>query len=333
MLPDAEQEMVLALEFHTALASIFNCSRIWRQETTPGVDFAPLPTPPARRNRRAGMQAVRLERVFSKRSETFMDLGINGKVAIITGGSEGIGFAAASRLSNEGAQVVLVSRTQADLDARAASLSKASGNEVMGIACDMRNEDEVEAMVKAVVARFGGIDILINNAGTSMATKFASMTNDMVDEDFGLKVKGAIFAVRHAYPYLQQGGGVICNTTTPGGKAARGGSQPTSMSRAAGMSLTKAWAHEFAADGIRVNTVCVGMFKSRQHQRRFESRHANDGNYSIDDHWDSLCTNVPLGRVGEAEEAGDVIAFLCSARASYVTGTAINVDGGASPVV
>jgi NAD(P)-dependent dehydrogenase (short-subunit alcohol dehydrogenase family) len=262
-----------------------------------------------------------------------MDLGVDGKVAIITGGSEGIGLAAATRLSNEGAHVVLVARTQADLDERTSSLSKASSNEVLGIACDMRNEDEVEALINAVVTRFDRIDILVNNAGTSMATKFANMTNDMVDEDFGLKVKGAIFAVRHAYPHLKQGGGVICNTTTPGGKAARGGSQPTSMSRAAGISLTKAWAHEFAADGIRVNTVCVGMFKSRQHLRRFESRHAEDGSYSIDDHWASLSANVPLGRVGEAEEAGDVIAFLCSSRASYVTGTAINVDGGASPVV
>ena len=262
-----------------------------------------------------------------------MDLKLKDKVAIITGGSEGIGLAAATRLSNEGAHVVLVARTQADLDERTSSLSKASSNEVLGIACDMRNEDEVEAMINAVVTRFDRIDILVNNAGTSMATKFASMTNEMVDEDFGLKVKGAIFSVRHAYPHLKKVGGVICNTTTPGGKAARGGSQPTSMSRAAGISLTKAWAHEFAADGIRVNTVCVGMFKSRQHLRRFETRHAEDGSYSIDDHWASLSANVPLGRVGEAEEAGDVIAFLCSSRASYVTGTAINVDGGASPVV
>lgn len=262
-----------------------------------------------------------------------MDLGVTGKVAIITGGSEGIGLAAATRLSQEGARVALVARTQADLDARVSALTADTGHEVAGMACDMRDEDAVAGMVKQVVERFGGIDILINNAGTSMATTFADMTNEMVDEDFGLKVKGAIYAVRHAYPHLKQGGGVICNTTTPGGKAARGGSQPTSMSRAAGISLTKAWAHEFAADGIRVNTVCVGMFKSRQHRRRWEARKAEDPGYTIEQHWAGLAANVPLGRVGEAEEAGDVIAFLCSARAAFVTGTAINVDGGASPVI
>lgn len=262
-----------------------------------------------------------------------MELGVEGKVAIITGGSEGIGRAAALRLSNEGAKVAIIARTQVDLDRAAAEISTASGNEVIGIAADMRDEDAVRTMVEAVVQRFGGIDILVNNAGTAIAGKFADMTNEILDEDFGLKVKGAVFATRYAYPYLKDGGGVICNTTTPGGKAARGGSQPTSMSRAAGISLTKAWAHEFAADGIRVNTICVGLFKSRQHRRRWESKNVDDRNYTLDDHWADLGAAVPLGRVGETEEAGDVIAFLCSARASYVTGTAINVDGGSSPVV
>jgi 3-oxoacyl-[acyl-carrier protein] reductase len=262
-----------------------------------------------------------------------MELGLEGKVAIITGGSEGIGRAAALRLSNEGARVAIVARTQEDLDRTAAEISAASGHEVIGIAADMRDEDAVRAMVDAVVQRFGGVDILVNNAGTSIAGKFADMTNELLDEDFGLKVKGAVFATRHAYPYLKIGGGAICNTTTPGGKAARGGSQPTSMSRAAGISLTKAWAHEFAVDGIRVNTVCVGMFKSRQHHRKWAAKHNEDANYTLDDYWAGLSSAIPLGRVGETEEAGDVIAFLCSARASYVTGTAINIDGGASPVV
>ena len=120
------------------------------------------------------------------------------------------------------------------------------------------------------------------------------MTNELLDEDFTLKVKGAVYATRHAYPYLKQGGGAICNTTTPGGKAARGGSQPTSMSRAAGISLTKTWAHEFAQDGIRVNTVCVGLFKSRQHRRRWESKHDTQSDYTLDNHWTSLGAGVPL---------------------------------------
>ena len=262
-----------------------------------------------------------------------MDLGLTGKVAIITGGTEGIGRAAAERLSTEGAKVAIVARTESDLERVAGEISAQTGHEVIGVAADMRNEQAVRDMVETVVAKFGGVDILVNNAGTAIAEKFENMTNELLDEDFTLKVKGAVYATRHAYPYLKQGGGAICNTTTPGGKAARGGSQPTSMSRAAGISLTKAWAHEFAADGIRVNTVCVGLFKSRQHRRRWESKNDKQPDYTLDNHWTALGAGVPLGRVGEASEAGDVIAFLCSERASYVTGTAINVDGGSSPVI
>ncbi|MBT6274486.1 MAG: SDR family oxidoreductase [Chromatiales bacterium] len=262
-----------------------------------------------------------------------MDIGVTGKVAIVTGGSEGIGRAAATRLAQEGAKVAIVARTQADLDAAAAAISGSSGSDVIGIACDIRDEDSVQAMVAKVVERFGGVDILINNAGTSSAGRFEDMTNEQVEEDFTVKVKGAIYCTRHALPHLKQGGGAICNTTTPGGKAARGGSQPTSMSRAAGISLTKAWSMEFAEYGIRVNTVCVGLLKSRQHLRRVEGIQAKDPSYTVDTHWESMGKGVPLGRVGEAQEAGDVIAFLCSASASYVTGTAVNVDGGTSPVV
>ncbi|MEM7255557.1 MAG: SDR family NAD(P)-dependent oxidoreductase, partial [Pseudomonadota bacterium] len=175
-----------------------------------------------------------------------MELGVKGKVAIITGGSEGIGRAAAVRLASEGAKVALVARTQADLDRTAAEIASNTGGEVIGISTDVRDEESVKAMVQQVVDTFGGVDILVNNAGTSSAAKFEDMSNDQIDEDFTLKVKGAIFCTRHTLPHLKATKGVICNTTTPGGKAPRPGSQPTAMSRAAGISLTKAWSQEFA---------------------------------------------------------------------------------------
>ncbi len=262
-----------------------------------------------------------------------MDLGVEGKVAVITGGSNGIGRAAAERLSIEGALVAIVSRTQSDLDRVAEEISNASGHEVVGIAADVRDEESVRAMIESVVSRWGGIDILVNNAGTSSASRFEKMTNDQIEEDFTLKVMGAIYCVRHALPHLRTRKGAICNTTTPGGKAPGAGSQPTALSRASGISLTKTWSKEFAADGIRVNTVCVGLLKSRQHLLRWEKANEKDADYSLDDHYENMGKSVPLGRVGEAAEAGDIIAFLCSARASYVTGSAINVDGGVSPVV
>jgi 3-oxoacyl-[acyl-carrier protein] reductase len=262
-----------------------------------------------------------------------MDLGVTGKVAIITGGSDGIGRAAAERLSKEGALVALVSRTQSDLDRVAAEISAATGNAVIGIATDVRNEASVEAMVNAVVGRWNRIDILVNNAGTSSAARFENMTNAMVEDDFALKVMGAIYCTRHALPQLKKTSGVICNTTTPGGKAPGAGSQPTALSRSAGISLTKTWSKEFAEFGIRVNTVCVGLLKSRQHKLRWQKANEKNPELSLDDQYGAMGRGVPLGRVGEAAEAGDVIAFLCSERASYVTGTAINVDGGVAPVV
>jgi NAD(P)-dependent dehydrogenase (short-subunit alcohol dehydrogenase family) len=262
-----------------------------------------------------------------------MDLGVKGKVAIVTGGSEGIGRAAAERLALEGARVALVARTQTDLDRVAAEIARGSGSEVIGVAADVRDESSVRAMVQRVVDRWGRIDILVNNAGTSSASKFDDLTDEQLYDDFHLKVMGAIYCTRHALPHLKATRGVICNTTTPGGKAPGPASQPTALSRAAGISLTKTWSKEFAADGVRVNTVCVGLLKSRQHRERWARARDRDPGYSLEAHYERMGRTVPLGRVGEAREAGDVIAFLCSGVASYVTGTAINVDGGVSPVV
>ena len=153
-------------------------------------------------------------------------------------------------------------------------------------------------------------------------------------EDFSLKVFGAIYTVRAGMPHLKKSGaGSIINITTPGGKAPGPGSQPTSLSRSAGISLTKTWSKEFATDNIRVNTVCIGLIKSGQHRRRWETRNREDSSYTLENHWKSIGANVPLGRVGEAIEAGDVIAFLSSPKASYVTGTSVNIDGGTAPVL
>jgi 3-oxoacyl-[acyl-carrier protein] reductase len=262
-----------------------------------------------------------------------MDLGVNGKVAIITGGSEGIGRAAAQRLASEGARVALVARTQADLDRVAAEMSETTGSEVIGIATDVRSEESVKAMVDTVVLKWGQVDILVNNAGTSSFAKFDDMTNEQVMEDFTLKVMGAIYCTRHTIKHLRKSKGAICNTTTPGGKTPTAGSQPTALSRASGISLTKTWSKEFAEDGVRVNTVCVGLLKSRQHLLRVEQAQKKNPDYTVEEHYEKMGQSVPMKRVGEAEEAGDVIAFMVSGIASYVTGTAVNVDGGTSPVV
>ncbi|MBI4306295.1 MAG: SDR family oxidoreductase, partial [Chloroflexi bacterium] len=138
-----------------------------------------------------------------------------------------------------------------------------------------------------------------------------------------------------ALPHMKKARwGRIVNITTPGGKgAATGGSLPTSLSRAAGIAMTKAMSKDYAADNILVNTVCIGLIKSGQHERRFERQKQSDPNLSLNAFYANLGKNVPLGRVGEAIEAGDLICFLASDRASYISGTAINIDGGAAPVI
>ena len=263
-----------------------------------------------------------------------MDLGLNGKIAIITGGSDGIGKAAATSMASEGANVAIVGRTQSKLDAAVADIKTVANGSVLGVAADVSIESDVQAMVNKVVEKFGGVDILVNNAGTSSTQTLENMTDNDLKVDFGIKIYGAIYCARAALPFLKaSGSGAIVNTTTPGGKASPPGKQPTSLSRSAGISLTKSWAGELAEHNIRVNTICVGVFKSGQHRTKWEAIHKENPSYSLEDHWESLGSDVPLGRIGEAKEAGEVICFLASARASYITGPAIKVDGGTAPVV
>ena len=131
----------------------------------------------------------------------------------------------------------------------------------------------------------------------------------------------------------EQGGGRIINVTNLGAKAPAAASVPTSVSRAAGIAVTKAMSKEFAQDNILVNTVCIGLIKSGQHESRFERTMSDNPDNTLEGMYESMGSRVPLGRVGEAAEAGDVIAFLASERASYLTGIAVNIDGGTSPVV
>jgi NAD(P)-dependent dehydrogenase (short-subunit alcohol dehydrogenase family) len=263
-----------------------------------------------------------------------MNLDLEAKVAIITGGSDGIGKAAALSMSREGARVAISARTEETLAEAASQISTETGNEVIGISADVSDETQVESLIRQVADKWGQIDIIVNNAGTSSVARLEEMTNEQMMGDVALKVYGAIYCARHALPYLKRSdAGVIINTTTPGGKASPAGNQPTAMSRAAGISLTKSWSKELAEFNIRVNTICIGLIKSGQHRKKWAAAHADDPTYSLSDHWRTMSESIPLGRVGEALEAGDVICFLASPRASYVTGASINIDGGSSPVV
>jgi 3-oxoacyl-[acyl-carrier protein] reductase len=257
-----------------------------------------------------------------------LELGLKGKIAVVTGGSDGIGRATALRLAREGANVAVCARRQEPLDQTAAELRKA-GAQVLAVSADMSKKADIDRFIKAVIERFGRIDILVNNAGTSARGKFLEIEDDSWSADLELKVFGAIRCTRLAVPYMKkQGGGRIINITISGAKQPGAESYPTSVSRAAGLALTKALSKEYAADNILVNTVCIGKIKSGQHERRFTKQ-----GVSAEDYYRQTAKDIPLGRVGEAEEVANVIAFLASSAASYVTGTSVNLDGGISGVL
>ncbi len=255
------------------------------------------------------------------------DLGLNGKVAIITGGSDGLGRAAAQRLAEEGARVAICGRREDHLRKVAEEIANSSGSTVHAVRADVTSAEDCTDLVAETEKHFGGVDILINNAGASAAFALEDIGDQAWQMDFDLKVMAAVRLCRAVVPSMRaRGGGSIVNASIGGGKAPPARQLPTSLTRAAGLNLTKSLANEFAPANIRVNAICIGLLKSAQWERRA----AGD---DLDALYDQMGKAVPLGRIGEAEDYGDLTAFLCSDRATYITGTAINLDGGMCPVI
>ncbi len=261
-----------------------------------------------------------------------MDLGLQGRVAIVTGGSDGLGLATARRLAAEGAAVAICGRTETRLKEAAEKL-RAGGAAVLDVPADVTRPDDLERLVSATLGRFGRIDVLVNNAGTSDARAFETVDDAAWQADLELKLFAAIRCARLCVPPMRRvGGGRIVNILNTGAKAPAARSLPTSVSRAAGLALTKALSKELAPDGILVNAILIGLVKSGQWERRW-AREGRPG--TLEAFYERLAQErgVPVGRVGEADELGALVAFLVSAPAAFITGVAVNFDGGYSPVV
>ncbi len=258
-----------------------------------------------------------------------MDLQLAGKVFLITGGSTGLGYALAEELVGEGARVGLFARDQTRLETASERLRE-RGGEVLDFAGDAKRAEHLAGFLASASDRWGQIDGVVNNAGELAAGPFAEHGDPDWEADLSLKLMAAIRLTRLALPALRQSRGAVLNTLSITGKAPEAYTTPTSVSRAAGLALTKALSRELAPEGIRVKAILIGVIESGQLERRAAAEGITAQAYY--ERMVSDC-KIPLGRVGRPEEYGRIAAFLLSPCASYLTGAGINLDGGLCPVV
>jgi len=258
-----------------------------------------------------------------------MDLELTGKTILITGGTDGLGLALALKLAAEGAAIGVCGRDEERLRA-AEEAVQAAGGDALAQRADVSRAGDLEEFVEAAVSRWGRIDGVVHNAGRASGGSIEAIDDSTWESDFQLKLMAAVRLTRLALPQLRDSRGAVLFTLALSAKAPGARSEPSSVTRAAGMALMKALSNELAPDGIRVNAVLIGLIESGQWVRT-----AAGSGIGLREFYDRFAEDagIPLGRFGRAAEFADLGCFLLSPRASYLTGTAINLDGGLSPVV
>ncbi len=258
-----------------------------------------------------------------------MDISLAGRSAVITGGSKGIGLAIATRFAASGADVAIVARGREALDQAVKTIGAGARGRVATAQGDVAKPADIRRTYDEIMKALGKIDIVVNNAGTSSTGPFEKLTDEVLQHDFDQKLFAAIRLSRLVWPQMKERRwGRIINVLNIGAKAPRGGSAPTSITRAAGMALTKVLSHEGAPHNVLVNALLVGFIEADQHVQA-----AAKAGIPLTDYMKARAKDIPLGRIGRAEEFANLACFLVSDAGSYITGTAINVDGGRSPVV
>lgn len=256
-----------------------------------------------------------------------MRLGLEDRVVIVTGGTSGIGLATAELLLEEGARVAICGRDPERLATAVDHLD--SGDRVEAAQADVLDAGHVGAFIDGVANRWGGVDALVNNAGQSRMSTYATTSDDDWREELDLKFFGLLRPTRAAEPHLRSSDvGTIVNVNAVLARQPEGRLVATSAARAGALNLTKSLSIELAPD-IRVNAVLLGLIDSGQWRRRYE---ASDTGQTYDEWCADLAADrgIVLGRLGRPDEAATVIATLLSPRAGYVTGTTVEVAGGVS---
>jgi len=259
-----------------------------------------------------------------------MDLGLEGKVCVVTGATSGIGLAVARRLCEEGARVLFVARSE---EALAHAASGCGGDYLAG---DVTDPEVDERIVATCAEQMGGIDVLVNNAGTSYARALDELTDDDWRGQYELNVLAPMRLMRAAAPRMAaRGGGRIVNVCSSAGKRPSLTNAAYSVTKAAELSLSRLFADSYAGDNVLVNAVTPGPVASPlwTAEGGLADQNAEAKGISREEAFEAQTAKVPLARFAEPQEVADVIVFLCSERASIVTGAAWSADGGAVAII
>ncbi|MDC8982718.1 3-oxoacyl-ACP reductase FabG [Mycobacterium marinum] len=240
---------------------------------------------------------------------------LNGQIAVVTGGAQGLGLAIAERFVSEGARVVL---GDVHLEATEAAAKQLGGGEVaVAVRCDVTKADEVETLLQTALERFGGLDIMVNNAGITRDATMRKMTEEQFDQVIDVHLKGTWNGIRLAAAIMRENKrGAIVNMSSVSGKVGMVGQTNYSAAKAGIVGMTKAAAKELAHVGVRVNAIAPGLIRSAMTEAMPQRI------------WDQKLAEVPMGRAGEPSEVASVALFLACDLSSYMTGTVLDVTGG-----
>ncbi len=262
-----------------------------------------------------------------------MDLGLDGRAALVGGASKGIGKAIAREFVMEGARVMICSRSAENLAAAAEEIRSETGKDVESAVCDMASHDDIKRTVAEAAEKLGRLDILVNNAGGPPTGTFQDLDERYWQHAIDQNLLSAVRATREALPHLKRSGsGRIINVTSVAVKQPVDGLILSNATRLAVVGMAKTLSRELAPEGITVNNVCPGNVATERLISLIEERAARQGQ-TLADAVSLEEGRVPMGFLGEAADVAGLVAFLASDRARYITGTTIQVDGGSTTAV
>ncbi|MEH6542458.1 MAG: SDR family oxidoreductase [Porticoccaceae bacterium] len=260
-----------------------------------------------------------------------MELGLKDKVVVLTGASKGIGVAATMAFAKEGARLIIAARNLETLDQVAGEIQSATGAEITTQSCDVTNDEDVKRLMQTAVDKYGRIDVLVNNgAGKIPAGDFLKIPSVDWLEGWNQKVQAYVRTCQAVYPIMQtQGGGRIVNVLGTAARNPKYSYMAVGMSNAALVNFTKSLADMGSKDNIRVAGVAPSGVMTERYLRLIEGRSSAEGK-TAEALGEEMMKGFPMGRLAEPEELGDVICFVASDRASYISGTVVTVDGNST---